>query len=92
MGAGLQVFGENGAIKLDLTKRLPKIIGVKELTGSGEIRFERYPGMKPWYLVRGAFLASGSNLRPFLRIDNQQQRIIWGDMGVARVSIIYGVY
>lgn len=92
MGVGLQVFGESGEIKLDLTKRLPKVIGTKEITGSGEIRFDQYPGMKPWYLTDGGFDAAEEGKTPFLKIDNINRRIIWGDLGNKTRSILYGVY
>ena len=92
MGAGLQVFGESGEIKLDLTKRLPKVIGTKEITGSGEIRFDQYPGMKPWYLAIDKFFSDMEGRRPFLKLDNKDRRIIWGDLGSTKKVILYGVY
>ena len=92
MGVGLQVFGESGEIKLDLMKRLPKIIGKKQLTGDGEIRFDQYPGMKPWYLTGGGFGTAEEGKMPFLKIDNINRRIIWGGLGDETKSILYGVY
>lgn len=49
MTQGLQVFDENGNIIVDLTTRLPKILGeVPLISGIGEIVDKRLEGMKAW--------------------------------------------
>ena len=37
MAVGLQVYKADGSLDLDLTKRIPKFIGVKTVTGTGQL-------------------------------------------------------
>lgn len=37
MAVGLQVYNADGSLDLDLTKRIPKFIGSKDCTGTGQL-------------------------------------------------------
>ena len=95
MGAGLQVFGENGAMKLDITTRLTKILGTKIISGTGEIDLGAYENMQPWYFIQPPMLISQVDNHgkvPTVWIDRAKRKIYWKDMSDINAQITYGVY
>ena len=102
MGIGIQVFRENGDVTLDLKKRLSKVVGVAVFSGAGEIGFDQFPGMLPWYFTLIPPVYSDNNApktqpstefpHPVIRIDKAARKIIWHDIPQNGAKIIYGVY
>ena len=95
MGSGLQVFGENGAMKIDITTRLTKILGTKIISGTGEIDLGAYKNMQPWYFIQPPMLVSNvdnQKKEPTVWIDRAKQKICWKDILDSNVQITYGVY
>lgn len=93
MAQGVQVFDENGDIVLDLSKKIPRIVGELVLNGNGNITSEsiNYPNNKLWYFITSNVSpADDINDTPFLRIDNNGTKISWGNQVGTRIR--YGIY
>ena len=90
MPQGLQVFDENGKIKVDMTKRLTKVLGVMTISGTGELTFEQYPNQHPWMVVL-VHPFGVNNEHPVLGITDR--RIYWKNTPAPYGGmILYGVY
>nr|DAS40838.1 MAG TPA: hypothetical protein [Caudoviricetes sp.] len=95
MPAGLQVFDEAGRLKLDLTRRITKVLGTRIVSGSGEIDLSGYVGMSPWYFLPEALRTSPEDVGetdPTLWIDQKKQKICWKEIPSRGIRIHYGVY
>jgi hypothetical protein len=102
MGVGIQVFQENGEVTLDLKRRLSKVVDVTVLSGTGEITFDQFPGMLPWFFTLIPPIYSDNDApketpstefpHPVIRIDKSARKIIWHDIPKNGAKIIYGVY
>ena len=90
MPQGLQVFDENGKIKVDMTKRLTKVLGAMTISGTGELTFEQYPNQHPWMVVL-VHPFGVNNEHPVLGITDC--RIYWKNTPAPYGGmILYGVY
>ena len=95
MGAGLQVFSESGAMKLNITTQLTKILGSRIISGTGEIDLASNIGMQLWYFIQQPMLLSGEDIEkenPTIWIDRVKQKICWKEIPDSGVRITYGVY
>lgn len=90
---GLQVYRDDGSVKLDLTKQMPRLIGEATLQGDGQITSAGagYPNNRLWYVVM-QFSSPANNIddTPLLRIDSEGKRIYW--LHQVGTIIKYGVY
>lgn len=93
MAQGLQVFGADGKLVLDLTKRFAKLIGQKTATGSGEITADSLnaPNNKLWYFIVSSSESDVEEIKPLLRISADGKKIFWKNIEIA-ISFFYGVY
>ena len=90
MPQGLQVFDKTGKIKVDMTKRLTKVLGVMTISGTGELTFEQYPNQHPWMVVL-VHPFGVNNEHPVLGITDR--RIYWKNTPAPYGGmILYGVY
>lgn len=92
MPAGLQIFDANGNLKLDLTKRLPKVCGTMELKDTGEFHIpNRYVNNKLWYYIVSAPHSKDPQHLSLIRISDDGRSIIWRDIS-SKASVLWGVY
>lgn len=92
MPAGLQIFDANGNLKLDLTKRLPKVCGTMELKDTGEFHIpDRYVNNKLWYYIVSAPDSKDPQHLSIIRISDDGKSIIWRDIS-SKASVLWGVY
>lgn len=92
MSAGLQIFDANGNLKLDLTKRLPKVCGTMELKDTGQFHIpDRYVNNKLWYYIVSAPSSKDPQHLNLIRISDDGKSIIWRDIA-SKASVLWGVY
>lgn len=92
MSAGLQVYDEYGNLKLDLTKRLPKVCGTMELKDAGEFHIpDRYVNNKLWYYIVSAPVSEDPQHLSLIRISDDGKSIIWREI-FGKATILWGVY
>ena len=92
MSAGLQVYDEYGNLKLDLTKRLPKVCGTMELKNTGEFHIpSRYINNKLWYYIISAPHSKDPQHLSLIRISDDGKSIIWRDIS-NKATVLWGVY
>lgn len=93
MTIGLQVYGADGSIWLDATKRLPRVVGTLTLNGSGNATNESlgYPHNKLWYVITSN-ISPADNIEntPVLRITENGTKLVWQNQ--VGTVIKYGVY
>lgn len=92
MAQGLQVFDEQGNVKLDTSKQFPRIVGQITLNGDGGITNAGigYPNNKLWYMIISNISpAVNINKTPAIRILENGTKIIWQNQ--VGTVIRYGV-
>lgn len=91
MQSGLQLFLANGAIQLDLSRRLPRQLGVANLSGasSGSITVPEFSNAQGWFTPLLGALRTTITL-PIVRIEGNVLRWEWPS-GRAGAPIIYGI-
>ena len=73
MAVGLQVYKADGSLDLDLTKRIPKFIGVKTVTGTGQLLISEVadnPNNKLWYIISSYTPSEDKGSIPLIRISD----------------------
>lgn len=92
MAQGLQVFDEQGNVKLDTNKQFPRIVGQITLNGDGSITNADvgYPNNKLWYMIISNISpAVNINKTPVIRIWEDGTKIMWQNQ--VGTVIRYGV-
>lgn len=93
MAVGLQVYKADGSLDLDLTKRIPKFIGVKTVTGTGQLLISEVadnPNNKLWYIISSYTPSEDKGSIPLIRISDAGSKIQWSK--IPRTTFRYGVY
>lgn len=93
MAVGLQVYKADGSLDLDLTKRIPKFIGVKTVTGTGQLLISEVadnPNNKLWYIISSYTPSEDKGSIPLIRISDASSKIQWSN--IPRTTFRYGVY
>lgn len=93
MAVGLQVYKADGSLDLDLTKRIPKFIGVKTVTGTGQLLISEVadnPNNKLWYIISSYTPSEDKGSIPLIRISDAGSKIQWSN--IPRTTFCYGVY
>lgn len=93
MAVGLQVYKADGNLDLELTKRIPKFIGVKTVTGTGQLLISEVvdnPNNKLWYIISSYTPSEDKGSIPLIRISDAGSKIQWSN--IPRTTFRYGVY
>lgn len=93
MAVGLQVYKADGSLDLDLTKRIPKFIGVKTVTGTGQLLISEVadnPNNKLWYIISSYTPSEDKGSIPLIRISDAGSKIQWSN--IPHTTFRYGVY
>ncbi|WP_444340335.1 hypothetical protein [Phascolarctobacterium succinatutens] len=93
MAVGLQVYKADGSLDLDLTKRIPKFIGVKTVTGTGQLLISEVadnPNNKLWYIISSYTPSEDKGSIPLIRISDAGSKFQWSN--IPRTTFRYGVY
>ena len=89
---GLQVFDSGGRETLSLGKRLTKVIGTMQLSGTGEFDIpNEYKSNQLWYFVISYPESLSEDELAVIRISSDGKKIIWQKIYSGGV-ILYGVY
>nr|DAF12927.1 MAG TPA: hypothetical protein [Caudoviricetes sp.] len=88
MGGGLQIFDEQGRVKVDFSKRFTRVLGKLTLSGDGEFTIDGFPNLDPWCIVY-PMASSRRGVVPLVRRTGR--KIIWRNQGVSGSVVVYGV-
>lgn len=80
MTVGLEIYDEEGNVKVDMSKQLSRVVGQMTLQGTGSITNEDlgYPNNKLWYMIISNISpATSFEQTPVIRITDNGARIMW---------------